>query len=112
MESTRQKKIGRLLQKELGEIFQREGSVMFSGVLITVTHVRVTPDLSSAKVYLSLFLHKDKESFLKTIREKTTLVRMKLAEKIKKQVRVIPKLDFFLDDSLDYAEKIDELLKK
>ena len=80
--------------------------------MITVTQVRVSPDLGVAKVYLSLFAVKDKEAVLQQIKTKTIEIRKGLGEMIKKQVRVIPNLMFFLDDSLDYAEHIDELLKK
>ena len=112
MDSTRQLKVSRLIQKELGEIFQRETRNLFGNALITVTQVRVSPDLGVAKVYVSLFNVPDTKVLLKLIQENTKEVRMKLSERIKKQVRIIPNLVFFLDDSLDYAMKIDELLKK
>jgi ribosome-binding factor A len=112
METTRQKKVSRLLQKELGDIFQKESRTYFDGAFITVTVVRVSPDLSSAKVYVSLFAVKNKEELLKKIKTHSRELRVKLAERIGKQVRVIPHLDYYIDDSLDYAEKIDNLLKK
>jgi ribosome-binding factor A len=112
MESTRQKKVSRLIQKDLGEIFQRESRNLFEGALITVTQVRISPDLSWAKVYVSLFGAKDNQKLLQDIKDRTKEIRVKLAEKVKKQLRVVPNLDFHLDDSLDYAEKIDNLLKK
>jgi ribosome-binding factor A len=112
MDSTRQLKVSRLIQKELGTIFQRDSRSLFGPVMITVTQVRVSPDLGVAKVYVSLFPVKDKEAVLHLIKTKTIEIRMALAVQIKKQVRVIPNLMFFLDDSLDYAEHIDELLKK
>ena len=112
METTRQKKVARLIQKELGEIFQRESKTMFGGAFITVTGVRMSPDLSVAKVYLSLFAVKDRNTLMVDIKKQTKEIRTKMSEKIKKQVRIIPNLDFHIDDSLDYAEKIENLLKK
>jgi ribosome-binding factor A len=111
METTRQKKVARLLQKELGEIFQRESRNMFNGAFITVTTVRISPDLSFAKVYISMFAVNDKIEMLKLIKSKNKEIRTNLAEKIKNQVRAIPSFDFYIDDSLDYAEKIENLLK-
>lgn len=112
MDSTRQLKVSRLLQKELGEIFQRETRPFFGNALITVTQVRVSPDLGVAKVYVSLFNVPDVKALHKLIQEHTKDVRLKLADRIRKQVRVIPNLVFYIDDSLDYAMRIDELLKK
>jgi len=110
MESTRQNKVSRLLQKDLGDIFQREGSSTYHGALITVTKVHVTKDMSIAKVYLSLFATPDKAALLKTIQEHTGEFRFKLGKRIGKQVRLIPELQFFLDDSLDYIDNIEKLL--
>ena len=112
MDSTRQLKVSRLIQKELGSIFQKDAQSLFGSVMITVTQVRVSPDLGVAKVYVSLFPVKDKEAVLKLIKTKTNELRKKLGNEIKKQVRVIPDLMFFLDDSIDYAEHIDKLLSK
>jgi ribosome-binding factor A len=110
MESTRQSKISRLLQKDLSDIFQREGKNLFGHVMITVTKVHVTSDLSIAKVYLSLFTTTDKNDTLKLVKLHAKEIRFKLGQRIGKQVRVIPDLQFFLDDSLDYIEKIEKLL--
>jgi ribosome-binding factor A len=112
MDSTRQLKVSRLVQKELGTIFQKDSKNLFGPVMITVTNVRVSPDLGVAKVYVSLFPVKDKEAVLQKIKTKTIEIRKALGDQIKKQVRIIPNLMFFLDDSLDYAQHIDELLKK
>jgi len=112
MDSQRQLKVSRLIQKELGEIFQRETRMLFGNALITVTQVRISPDLGVAKVYVSLFNVPDPKALLESIKTHTKEIRMKLSERIKKQVRVIPNLAFFHDDSLDYAMRIDELLKK
>jgi ribosome-binding factor A len=112
MESVRQQKVARLLQKELAEIFRSNSKTLFNGAFITVTIVRVSPDLGYAKIYLSIMAVKDKNAMLAVINEHTSKIRHQLAEKIRKQVRVIPELSFFIDDSLDYAENIDRLLKK
>ncbi len=112
MDSTRQLKVSRLVQKELGEIFQKETRLLFGNALITVTQVRISPDLGVARIYVSLFNVPDKQALLKSIQEHTKDIRMKLSTRIKKQVRIIPNLVFFLDDSVDYAMRIEELLKK
>jgi ribosome-binding factor A len=110
METTRQQKINRLLQKELAEIFRRE-SAMFRGKMISVTSVRVTPDLSLARLHVSIFPSDNKEDELKEIRAAGARIRYMLGSRTAKQLRVIPELEFFLDDSLDYLEHIDSLLK-
>lgn len=112
MDSQRQLKVSRLLQKELGEIFQKETRSPFGAAPITVTQVRVSPDLGVAKVYVSLFNVPDNKALLESIKAHTKEIRMKLSDRIRKQVRIIPNLVFFHDDSLDYAMRIDELLKK
>ena len=110
METTRQHKIARLIHKDLGMIFQRESRNLFGGAMITVTKVNIAKDLSVAKVYLSLFGVKDKEELLKEIREHTKTVRRQLGSHVHNQLRIIPELHFFMDDSLDYIENIDHLL--
>ena len=110
MESTRQLKVSRLLQKDLGEIFQRESRNLSQGAMVTVTIVHVTPDLAMAKVYLSLFATDDKSSLLKHIQKHSKEIRYKLGKRIAKQIRVVPELFFYLDDSLDYIENIENLL--
>lgn len=112
MESIRQQKVARLLQKEVGEIFSRKEVKPPNGLMVSITQVRMTPDLGLAKIYLSLFPNKDREAALEEIRKKTSEVRYTLGNKVGKQLRHIPELHFYLDDSFDYAEKIDELLKK
>lgn len=112
METNRQQKINRLLQKELGEIFLRDMQPYFPGVMMTVTFVRITPDLSVARVNLSLFPDKDKEGTLKKIKAKTAEIRGLLGEKVRHQLRIVPRLEFFIDDSLDRMERIEELLKQ
>jgi len=112
MDSTRQLKVSRLVQKELGTYFQRDAKNQFGQVMITVTQVRISPDLGIAKVYVSLFPVKDKEAVLQKIKTKTFEIRKALGVLIGKQVRIVPNLVFFLDDSIDYAQHIEELLKK
>ncbi len=111
METTRQQKIARLIQKDLSAIFQDQSHNHFSGSLITVTKVSVTKDLSLAKIYLSLFATKDKNTLLEMIRTRTREVRRELGTRERNQLRVIPDLQFFIDDSLDYIDNIDHLLK-
>jgi len=112
MESTRQQKINALIQKDLGVIFQMESrNVLGTGAMITVTKVRVTKDLTSAQVMLSLFATNDKEILIKQIKRKQVVFRTMLAKKVRNQLRTVPELNFQLDDSLDYAENIDSLLK-
>lgn len=112
METKRQQKISKLIQKELSEIFQREIKTL-GNIMITVTKVNVTSDMSYARVYLSVF-GPDKETKTAVVKEVNTMsksIRGKLGDRIKLQVRVIPELQFFEDDSLDYIENIDNLLK-
>lgn len=110
MSSQRQEKYGRLLQKELGEIFQFDTKSMFGGTFITVSGVRVSPDLGVASVYLSLTLSKKPQVVLEEIKEKTKQIRSQLASRIRNQARIIPELRFFMDESLQEAEKMDKLL--
>jgi ribosome-binding factor A len=111
MESQRQLKISKLLQRELGEIFQREAAHKFAGIMITVTKVNITRDLSLARVFLSLFPAKDKDAMMVSIKSHAGEIRFFLGKRIKNQVRQIPELEFYLDDSLDYIENIENLLK-
>ena len=111
MSSTRQSKIERLLQRDLGDIFQKDTSTLCKGKMVTVTQVRVSPDLSLAKVYLSLFLVSDKKEFIDYINEMEGQIRFDLGKKVRHQLRKVPSLAFFVDDSLDYIENIDSLLK-
>ncbi|MCD4679844.1 MAG: 30S ribosome-binding factor RbfA [Bacteroidales bacterium] len=112
METTRQNKISRLIQKDLGEIFRFESINLFKGAMITVTKVLVSPDLSIAKVYLSLFATNDKDELLIKIKRQAKSIRYDLGKKIRNQIRVIPELHFFIDDSLDYIDNIDKLLEE
>jgi len=110
MEGTRLSKIERLLQKEISELFRKQ-TAMMRGILVTVSRVRVSPDLGVAKVYLSIFpSDKGKEQLLSIEKNKKTL-RYDLGQIVRTQLRRIPELVFYLDDSLDYVENIDKLLK-
>ncbi|MDR1763763.1 MAG: 30S ribosome-binding factor RbfA [Dysgonamonadaceae bacterium] len=111
MESTRLQKVERLLQKDLGEIFQAQTRMM-PGVLVSVTKVRISPDLGLAKSYLSIFPSERSDEILKNINNSKKSVRYELGQRIGKQVRRIPELAFFIDDSIDYLEKIDSLLNQ
>jgi ribosome-binding factor A len=111
MESTRQKKIGKLLQRDLSEMFMREAREYTLGAMVSVTVVRVTADLSIAKVYLSIFPSDKKDEVFNNINENASKLRYFLGQRVGKQLRVIPELHFFIDDSLDYIDNIDRLLK-
>jgi len=111
MDSLRQNKVNSLLQKEMAGILQTEGRRLLPGGLITVTGVRASPDLGIAKVYVSLFPVKDKAAALERVRADAQHMRGMLGRRIGKQMRVVPELLFYVDDSLDRAEAIDKLLK-
>ncbi len=111
MDSVRQNKVNSLLQKEMAGIFLQEGRTLLPGALITVSAVRTSPDLGIAKVYLSLFPVKDKKAAIDHIKEHSHRLRGLLGMRVGKQMRIVPELLFYLDDSLDRAEAIDKLLK-
>ena len=112
MESTRQNKVARSIQKDLGEIIQQLDSSILKGRMITVTVVRMSPDLSFAKVYLSFFPSAGREESLEDLRAHVKVIRNQLGIRVRNQLRIVPELAFFIDDSLDYADKIEQLLKK
>ena len=109
MEGKRQAKIARLLQKELSEIFRRQTAAL-GGVIVSVSAVRVSPDLSIAKAYLSIFPADKSAAILENIKKQSKTVRYELAQAVKQTLRKCPDLQFYLDDSLDYIENIDRLL--
>lgn len=111
METTRQNKIARLLQKELSDIFQKQTQAM-GGVLVSVSVVRISPDMSVARAYLSIFPSDRGQEILDNINAQAKAIRFELGNRVRHQLRIIPELRFFIDDSLDYLEKIDELLKE
>lgn len=110
MQETRQNRIARLLQKELALIFQSE-TRLTHGVMVSVTRARVSPDLSVCTAYLSIFPSEKGEEILKNIKFNEKGIRYELGTRVRNQLRIIPELRFFIDDSLDYIEHIDELLK-
>lgn len=112
MESTRQKKVSRLIQKELSVIFQQHMPELLGNVIVSVTIVRISPDLADSNVFLSIFPIHDPDKAIKIIKNSNSLIRKRLGESVRNQLRIIPKLHFFLDDSAAYAEEIDRLLKK
>ena len=111
METTRQAKISRLIQKELSEIF-RQQTAKTHGVLVSVSTVRVSPDLAYAKIYVSVFPFERSNAILEAINEQSWLIRKILGARIRNQLKIVPELEFFIDDSLEYIENIDNLLNK
>jgi len=111
-ESTRQQKVGKQLQKDLAEIIRQQGMAMYGGAMITVTTVRVSPDLALARVHLSIFPSSKANEVMKIIDHQSRTLRGELGKRVGKQLRIVPELTFFVDDSLDYVAHIDELLKK
>lgn len=111
MQETKQNRIARLLQKELSLIFQSQTRAMH-GIMVSVTRCRVSPDLSICTAYLSIFPSEKAEELIKNVTANEKTIRYELGTRVRNQLRIIPELRFFIDDSLDYIERIDELLKK
>ena len=111
MESTRQKKVSRLIQKEMADIFLKRGNEVAHGKLVSITKVRITPDLSLAKIYISIFPATDQNIVLHSIQDHAARIRFDLGQKIRSQLRIVPEIVFHIDDSLDYIDHIDKLLK-
>ena len=111
-QSTRQQKVGRELQRDLAEIIRSKGMAAFGGAMVTVSEVRVSPDLSIAKVYVSIFPSDKQQEVMKLLEENNKALRGELGRRVAKQLRIVPELDFYLDATLDYVEHIEELLKK
>lgn len=112
MTSVRQEKVAELIKQELSLIFQKESRTLCLGSMVSVTVLRISPDLGVARVYVSIFAAKDTSAVFESIQTNASLIRRELGRKVSKQLRKVPELYFFLDDSLDYAEEIDDLLKK
>ena len=110
METQRQQKIARLLQKEMGEIFLLYAKNIH-GTLISVSNVRITPDLGIAYIYLSIFPSEKAQAVVSDIQERTREISFDLGKRVRHQLRIVPELQFYIDDSLDYLENIDRLLK-
>ena len=111
-ESTRQLKVAREIQKDMAEIIRGKGMAAYDGALVTVSGVKVSPDLSVAKVYVSIFPSAKADAVMKNLNENVKTYRRELGAKVAKQLRIVPELVFYLDSSLDYVEHIEELLKK
>ena len=112
MENTRQEKIARQIQRDIAEIFQRDIAESLRGVLVTVTAVRVSPDLGYAKIYVSVFPFDKAQATLDVIEQQNKLIRGALGRRMRFQVKSIPELQFFLDDSLEYIDHIEEALNR
>lgn len=110
--STRQLKVAREIQKDLAEILRSKGMAAFGGAMVTVSEVRVSPDLSIAKTYVSIFPSAKAEEVMRILNENVRIYRGELGHLVAKQLRIVPEIDFYLDTTLDYAEHIDALLKK
>ena len=114
MQNTRQQRICRLIQQEMSEIFLRETKEVLGPSLISVSEVRITPDLSIARLYLSIMVIGEgtPDSIMAIVRENTADLRRRLGLRVGKQLRIVPRLEFFIDDTLDYIENINRLLKQ
>ena len=111
-QSTRQQKVARQVQRDLAEIIRARGMAAYDGAMLTVSGVKITPDLALAKVYVSVFPSAKATDVMEQLEEETSRLRGELGRRVSKQLRIVPELVFYLDDSLDYVEHIDELLKK
>mgnify|MGYP002514583137 FL=1 len=111
-ESTRQLKVAKEIQKEMAEIIRRKGMAAFGGALVSVSGVKISPDLSVAKIYVSVFPFDKAQATLEVIEQQNKLIRGALGRRMRHQVKIIPELQFFVDDSLEYIENIDNLLKE
>lgn len=112
MESKRQQKFAGVIQKDLAAIFQREGMNYLPNTMVTITKVRVTPDLAIARVFLSFFNSANNALALNTVKTHAGEIRYKLGARIKDQARVVPQLEFFIDDTSDYVERMDKIFDK
>lgn len=111
METTRQQKIAKQIQKDVAEIFQKEGVALVRGLLVTVTGVRVSPDFGYAKIYISVFPFDRSAELMKTLEHQNWFVRRALGQRLRNQLKNVPEIQFFLDDSLEYIEHIEQALK-
>ncbi|MFT3908898.1 MAG: 30S ribosome-binding factor RbfA [Ferruginibacter sp.] len=111
LEGKRQKQVAAVLEKELNDIFQRLGFTMMDGGMISIASVKITPDLFDARIYLSFFKVKDPVASLKTIQERTWEIKKELTARVRHQLRSMPQLTFFIDDTLDYVDKMEQLFK-
>lgn len=112
VEGKRQKQVAGLLHKELSDIFQRLGLSMMDGGMISISSVKITPDLFDARIYLSFFKVADSFAALKKIEERSWEIKKELTERVRHQLRSMPKLTFYIDDTLDYVDKMEQLFKE
>ena len=112
METTRQQKISRQIQRDIADIFQKEAAALVRGSMVTVTTVRVSPDFGYAKIYVSVFPFDKGATILEALKSNNWMIRRALGQRIRFQLKVVPELEFFIDDSLEYIENIDNLLSK
>ena len=112
IESTRQLKVAKEIQKVMAEIIRSKGMAAFGGALVSVSGVKISPDLSVAKIYVSIFPSDKAEAVMDVLQENGRTLRCELGNKVGKQLRIVPEIVFYLDSSLDYVEHIEELLKK
>lgn len=111
-ERKRQKQIGELIRRELSDIFQRSGLNIVDGGMISISSVRITPDLLEARIYLSIYNMSDTEKMMEKIKDRSWEIKKELASRVKNQLRRIPTLTFYLDDTLDYVFRMEDLFKK
>jgi ribosome-binding factor A len=111
IEGKRQKQVAAVLEKELNEIFQRLGLTMLQGGMVSIAGVKITPDLFDARIYLSFFKVSDPIATLKTIQDRSWEIKKELTARVRHQLRSMPQLNFYIDDTLDYVDKIDKLFK-
>lgn len=112
METTRQQKVARQIQKDISDIFTREAAPLMAGAMASVTLVRVSPDLSFAKIYLSIFPFDKHAAVMESLEKNNWMIRKALGTRLRNQLRIVPEIAFQLDDSLEYIENIDNLLKE
>ncbi|MGN1219381.1 MAG: 30S ribosome-binding factor RbfA [Candidatus Cryptobacteroides sp.] len=111
-ESTRQLKVAKEIQKDMAEIIRSKGMAAFQGALVSVSGVKISPDLSVSKIYVSVFPSEKAQAVMSILEENSRALRGELGSKVGKQLRIVPEITFYLDSSLDYVEHIEELLKK
>lgn len=110
-ESKRQKQVAAVLEHELNDIFHKLGLAMTHGGMVSISHIKVTPDLYEARVYLSFFKVDDPQSTLKTFEDRSWEIKKELTAKVRHQLRIMPKLSFYIDDTLEYVDKMEQLFK-
>jgi ribosome-binding factor A len=112
IEGKRQKQVATVIQKDLNEIFQRQGLSMINGGMVSIASVKITPDLFDARIYLSFFKVNDPQETLKIIQEKAWEIKKELTARVRHQLRSMPQLTFYIDDTLDYVDKMENLFKE